>query len=480
MNPTVSTPEPTSGSGERNPSRTGGQVLLAARAVTKSFSGPEGTHRVLDGIDLEVHEGEIVALLGKSGSGKSTLLRLFAGLIAPTTGHVEHRGSPLSGPNPGTSMVFQSFALLPWETVQQNVELGLQARGLKGEEAASRALSAIDLIGLDGFESAYPKELSGGMRQRVGFARAIVTDPEVLLMDEPFSALDVLTAENLRGELLEIWDRTDLSIGAIVIVTHNIEEAVLLADRIVVLGSNPGQIKARLDVDLPRPRDRRTIEFEVLINHLYRIMSGRDGGVDDVEEVDGQTTNSRRTPVSVRLPIASVDGISGLAEILADLGICTVAEVADDLGLEVDDFLPLVDALDMLDFAEIEEGRIRLTPIGEAFAGATIQVSKEIFATAAMDKAPLVAVIVNGLSRTESGVLRPGFFRDVLRGQLSDSEIQAQLDTAIDWGRYSELYEYDADHDELRLGDPGGGGGPGGADGAGARDGAEGPGRAGG
>ncbi|MGB3410672.1 MAG: nitrate/sulfonate/bicarbonate ABC transporter ATP-binding protein [Microthrixaceae bacterium] len=441
------------GPSQRNVDRDDRTVLLAARDVKKSFDSPDGPHPVLDGIDFEVRAGEIVALLGKSGSGKSTLLRLFAGLIPPSDGWIEQRGKPLVGTNPGTSMVFQSFALLPWETVQQNVELGLQAQGVAREEAARRALIAIDLIGLDGFESAYPKELSGGMRQRVGFARAIVTDPEVLLMDEPFSALDVLTAENLRGELLEIWDRTDISIQAIVMVTHNIEEAVLLADRIVVLGSNPGRIKASLTVDLPRPRDRRTIEFEVMVNHLYRIMTGRDV-VEVIERTaSDETPDTRRTPVSAPLPLASVDGLSGLAEILADLGTCTVAEVADDLGLEVDDFLPLIDALEMLDFAEVEDGSIALTAAGVTFAGANIQASKEIFATAVKRNAPLVGVILNGLTRTNTGVLRQGFYRDVLRGHFNDAEVEAQLDTAIDWGRYSELYEYDADHDELRLGD---------------------------
>jgi NitT/TauT family transport system ATP-binding protein len=245
-----------------------GTVLLSARAVTKSFDTAEGPKAVLEGIDLEVRAGEILALLGKSGSGKSTLLRCFAGLISPSSGIVEYRGRPLTGTNPGTSMVFQTFALLPWETVQQNVEIGLEARGVPATERTQRALAAIDLIGLDGFETAYPKELSGGMRQRVGFARALVTNPEVLLMDEPFSALDVLTAENLRGELLEIWQRDDIPIEAIVIVTHNIEEAVILADRTVVLGSNPGRIKATLPVVLPYPRDRRSPEFEGLVDSL--------------------------------------------------------------------------------------------------------------------------------------------------------------------------------------------------------------------
>ena len=237
-----------------------GTLLIDVDQVTKTFDTLDGPLPVLDGVSLEVRAGEIVALLGKSGSGKSTLLRCVAGLIAPSSGTVAFRGEPVNGPNAGTAMVFQSFALLPWLTVQQNVELGLEARGVEPGERAQRADRAIDLIGLDGFESAYPKELSGGMRQRVGFARALVVEPEVLLMDEPFSALDVLTAENLRGELLELWDNDEFPVEAIVLVTHNIEEAVLLADRVIVLGSNPGRIKAELPVVLPRPRDRNAPE----------------------------------------------------------------------------------------------------------------------------------------------------------------------------------------------------------------------------
>jgi NitT/TauT family transport system ATP-binding protein len=426
-----------------------GTVLLAAREVTKTFDTAEGPKAVLEGIDLEVRVGEILALLGKSGSGKSTLLRCFAGLISPSSGTVEYRGQPLTGTNPGTSMVFQTFALLPWETVQQNVEIGLEARGVPAAECAQRALNAIDLIGLDGFETAYPKELSGGMRQRVGFARALVTNPEVLLMDEPFSALDVLTAENLRGELLEIWERDDIPIEAIVIVTHNIEEAVILADRIVVLGSNPGRIRATLEVVLPYPRDRRSPEFEGLVDTLYRTMTGRDTEPVPLPTPDG-TRDERRTPATVPLPHATVDALSGLAEILAQMRRCTLADVAEELSLEVDDFLPLVDALELLGFAEVTDGQINLTPDGITFAGADIQASKQIFAAAAQNRAPLVALIVNGLHRTDDGTLRSGFFLELLRRHFSPAEARTQLDIALDWGRYAELYEYDADHDELR------------------------------
>src|SRR6201992_1774061 len=254
-----------------------GSVIVQPESVPKTCTTPDGhALPVLDGVSFTLAEGESVALLGKSGSGKSTLLRCVAGLIAPTAGTVSYRGTPLTGANPGVAMVFQTFALLPWLTVQQNVELGLEARGVPPAERADRALKAIDTIGLDGFESAYPKELSGGMRQRVGFARAIVTEPDALLMDEPFSALDVLTAENLRNELIKLWEGHGAPVKSILIVTHNIEEAVLLADRVLVLSSNPGRIKAELAVELPRPRDRHAPRFEALVDTIYGILTGRE------------------------------------------------------------------------------------------------------------------------------------------------------------------------------------------------------------
>jgi len=262
-----------------------GAVIITAEAVTKAFTTPDGgALPVLDDISFTLAEGEIVALLGKSGSGKSTLLRCVAGLIAPSSGSVSYRGTPLTGANPGVSMVFQTFALLPWLTVQQNVELGLEARGVPQAERAERALKAIDTIGLDGFESAYPKELSGGMRQRVGFARAIVTEPDALLMDEPFSALDVLTAENLRGELVKLWEGRGAPVRSILIVTHNIEEAVLLADRVLVLSSNPGRIRAELAIELPRPRDRHAPRFEALVDTIYGILTGREDSASEAVE----------------------------------------------------------------------------------------------------------------------------------------------------------------------------------------------------
>ncbi len=296
------------------------QTIIEVSDVTKSYTSPDGSPlHVLDGISFELREGEIVALLGRSGSGKSTLLRCIAGLIAPSSGAVSYRGAVLNGANPGVAMVFQSFALLPWLTVRQNVELGLEARAVPPGERRRRAEQAIDRIGLDGFESAYPKELSGGMRQRVGFARALVVEPDALLMDEPFSALDVLTAQNLRTELLHLWAGHDFPTKAVLIVTHNIEEAVTLADRIFVLGSNPGRIRSEVQVPMPQPRDRNEARFQELVDEIYDIMTGPDQRVPS-HVADTSTSVAERSPVESPLPEVTVGGMSGLIEILAGRG----------------------------------------------------------------------------------------------------------------------------------------------------------------
>ncbi|MFE2064390.1 nitrate/sulfonate/bicarbonate ABC transporter ATP-binding protein [Streptomyces sp. NPDC059467] len=429
-----------------------GDLLLETVGLTKSYAGAAGELPVLSGIDLQVRAGEVVALLGKSGSGKSTLLRCLAGLVPASSGTVTYKNTPLTGANPGTAMVFQTFALLPWLTVQQNVELGLEAKGVGAAERAEAARQAIDLIGLDGFESAYPKELSGGMRQRVGFARALVVEPDVLMMDEPFSALDVLTAENLRGELMELWESGQFPTRAIVLVTHNIEEAVLMADRIVVLGSRPyGTIREVFEVGLDRPRDRNSAAFEDLIDCVHRTMTGRQKegrtpGRAEAVELD------KRTPANTPLPQASVDGLFGLAEMVLNRGgRCDLADLADDLGLEIDDILPQVDALDLLAFTTLTGDDLLLTETGERFADADVQESKKIFAEAVLGHAPLVQLITRSLRQNPGRALRAGFFRDVLAHHFTSEQVTAQLESATDWGRYAELYSYDAEPQEYRL-----------------------------
>ena len=353
-------------------------------------------------------------------------------------------------------MVFQTFALLPWLTVQQNVELGLEARGVPQAERTDRALKAIDTIGLDGFESAYPKELSGGMRQRVGFARAIVTEPDALLMDEPFSALDVLTAENLRNELVKLWEGRGAPVKCILIVTHNIEEAVLLADRVLVLSSNPGRIMAELTVDLPRPRDRHAPRFEALVDNIYGILTGREQAAAAAIEAEPAAAQApgqpAATPISTPLPNVTPGGLGGLLEILAARGGKDgLAEIAEDLSFEVDDLLPLTDAAVLLHMARIGGSDIELTPEGREFAAADILTSKQLFARHAAKRAPLVRTIVQALAATDDHTLREGFFLDVLRRGFAPQEARSQLDTAIDWGRYAELYDYDSDDEELTL-----------------------------
>ena len=427
-----------------------GPVILEARGVTKVFTTPDGRALpVLDGVSLTLREGEIVALLGRSGSGKSTFLRCIAGLIAPSAGTVYYRGTPLNGANPGVAMVFQSFALLPWLTVQQNVELAMEAREVPLAARHERALRAIDLIGLDGFESAYPKELSGGMRQRVGFARALAVEPDALLMDEPFSALDVLTAANLRGELIRLWQGKEFPTKAVLIVTHNIEEAVQLADRILVLSSNPGRIKAELPNPVPQPRDRHNPVFEQLVDTVYGILTGREEAA--ASAVASAAVSA--TPSEVPLPEVSAGGLSGLLEILAARGGSDgLAELADDLSFEVDDLLPLVDAAVLLGLAEVHDADLEITDAGREFATADINSSKMLFGKLAAERAPLIKAILNGLRATADGTLREGFFLDLLRRGFSDDEARQQLDIAIDWGRYGELFEYDKESGQLVLG----------------------------
>jgi NitT/TauT family transport system ATP-binding protein len=426
-------------------------VIISATSLTKTFTSPDGSPlHVLDDITLDLHEGEIVALLGRSGSGKSTLLRCLAGLIAPSSGEVTYRGTPLNGANPGVSMVFQSFALLPWLTVAQNVELGLEAQGVPPAERRVRAEAAIDRIGLDGFESAFPKELSGGMRQRVGFARALVVEPDALLMDEPFSALDVLTAQNLRAELLRLWSEPDFPTKAMLIVTHNIEEAVILADRIFVLGSNPGRIRSLIKCPFAQPRDRHDEAFAALVDEIYGIMTERRVAVETPVTAAASSTES--TPTDVPLPEATVGGMSGLLEILeARGGREDLPRLAHELTFEVDDLLPLVDAAQLLGLAEVADADIEITDLGREFVTADILRSKEIFARQAEERAPLVRAILRSLRATKDGTLGEGFFLDLLRRGFSEEEVHTQLDIAIQWGRYGELFDFDANTGQLTL-----------------------------
>lgn len=426
-------------------------TLISVDNVSKRFPLPDGKGEftVLDGVSLTVRAGEVVALLGRSGSGKSTLLRIMSGLIRPSQGAVCSNGVPLRGANPNLAMVFQSFALLPWLTVQDNVELGLAARHVARSERRERAIKAIDIVGLDGFESAYPKELSGGMKQRVGFARAFVLEPEVLFMDEPFSALDVLTAENLRGEIDDLWNAGTFPSKSILIVTHNIEEAVYLADRVVILGSKPGRIRGELPINLPRPHDRSHPRFKVLVDYIYAAMTNPDIEVS-AEIGAGRSAASAAkptlSPFARPLPHVRVGGISGLLELIVEKGeeIDDIPVLAERLQLAVDDLLPLLDAAVMLGFAQVANGDVRLTPVGRDFATTTILRSKDLFRQQAMARIPVLNAIVLTLREKANGAMRSDFFLGIWDDYFPIEEAERQLATAVDWGRYGELFEYDA------------------------------------
>jgi NitT/TauT family transport system ATP-binding protein len=423
------------------------EAIIRAERVEKYYAQPsENRIQVIAPTDLSVVPGEIVALLGPSGSGKSTLLRMLTGLSTPSAGEVYWHEKPISTVEVNVSIVFQSFALFPWLTVLDNVEAVLKARGMEKDERRRRSLKMLDTVGLDGFQAAYPKELSGGMRQRVGFARALVVEPEVLFMDEPFSALDVLTAENLRSELLELWENKTLPTRSIFIVTHNIEEAVLLADRIIVLGRNPGRIRTDFRVGLPYPRDRKAPQFTQLVDYIYKVLTQPDEAPPDLPEApNAKATGAPRANPYQMLPHARPGGIAGLLELLIDHnGKDDIYRLADDLAFEIDDLLPIVDAARLLGFLTVHEGDAEITPIGMEYANSEILHQKEVFRKAAVENVLLLRQIVRAVETKSDGTVSEEFFHDVLDEQFTEEETVRQLETAISWGRYAELFDFDA------------------------------------
>jgi NitT/TauT family transport system ATP-binding protein len=442
------------------------EVLLEARNVTKSFASKEKRRRstslplVLDNIQLQINAGEFVAILGPSGSGKSTLLRILAGLLKPTTGQVLFKGVPQYGANPHLAIVFQSFALFPWLTVLQNVELGLQAQDLTRTQRLKLSLAAIDLIGLDGFEDAYPKELSGGMRQRVGFARALVVEPELLFMDEPFSALDVLTAANLRKELLGLWQSKSMPTRAIVMVTHNIDEAVSMADRILVLGANPGRIRCELP---GLPNDQRSVQSQQhneMADLIYRIMTSPKEDVTAIleksipEAKTGPLVSHHTHPYQV-LPHVAISDVTGLVELVQTRGGREdLYQIGRLLHLNVDDLLPIVEATDILDMAETEEGDLVLTSAGQHFAEAGVLEEKKVFRDQALSHIQILRQIVRALEGAPGHTLPEEYFLSLLDEYFDEDEAHEQLDTAINWGRYAELFSFQDDRGVFRLEEP--------------------------
>jgi NitT/TauT family transport system ATP-binding protein len=430
-------------SGENN------EPILEGRELEKFYVQPDGGRiEVISPINLKIMPGKILALLGPSGCGKSTLLRMLTGLSRPSAGEVLWHGRKLEDEPPNVGIVFQSFALFPWLTVLQNVEAPLEARGVPPIDRHQRALHILDAVGLDGFENAYPKELSGGMKQSVGFARALVIEPEVLFMDEPFSALDVLTAETLRGELLELWDDKKIPTRAIFIVTHNIEEAVVLADRVIVLASNPARIREDFEITLPQPRSRKSGPFEGLVDHIYRVLTQPDirhempAEMKPAAELPGVATPS---PRYLMLPHVRAGGVAGFLEILVDHGgRQDLHRISHQLMLESDDLLPIAAACALLGFATVDQGDAEITKLGREFAAADIQRRKQVFREAVLAHVPLLQQMASALQAKADGTMPLEFFHDLLDEHFSDDEVRRQLDTAIQWGRYAELFDYDS------------------------------------
>jgi NitT/TauT family transport system ATP-binding protein len=423
------------------------EAIIRAEKIEKYYAQPsENRIQVIAATDLKIVPGEILALLGPSGSGKSTMLRMLSGLSKPSAGQVFWHGRPISQSQINVSIVFQSFALFPWLTVVENVEAPLQARGIAPDERRERSMKMLDTVGLSGFEAAYPKELSGGMRQRVGFARALVVEPEVLFMDEPFSALDVLTAENLRSELLELWGNKTMPTQAVFIVTHNIEEAVLLADRIIVLGRNPGHIRTDFRVQIPQPRDRKAEAFTQLVDYIYKVLTRPD--VAPAEAPDQQLGKKARDQRQMKyqmLPHARPGGIAGLLELLIDKGgRDDIYRLADDLAFEIDDLFPIVEAAQLLGFLRIEEGDAAITPTGEEFGNSEILRQKELFHDAALENVLLLRQIRRALETKSDHTVPEDFFLDVLDEQFTEEEALRQVETAVTWGRYAEMFDFDA------------------------------------
>jgi NitT/TauT family transport system ATP-binding protein len=424
------------------------QTIIEAHQLEKRFQLPDGKDvQVIAPVDLSIETNTILALLGPSGSGKSTLLRMLSGLAEPTNGTVLWHGKPFDAVDRNIGIVFQSFALFPWLTVLENVEVPLQAKGLEHTEQHRQALSALAMVGLKGFENAYPKELSGGMKQRVGLARALAVQPEVLFMDEPFSALDVLTAENLRRELIELWIEHRIPTRSIFLVTHNIEEAVLLADRVIVLGKNPAKIRADFRVSLPQPRDRKSAEFLLYVDYIYKVMT-------QPELEFGRLTKlpALNRPRFQTLPHATAGGMAGLLEFLNDRdGQEDLYHLAEELLMEVDDLFPIVDEAVILGFAQSSQGDVQITPAGKEFADADIVTRKKIFRNALLTHVTLIQQIRNALERKSDHKVPLEFFRDILDEHFPQEEAQRQLDTALNWGRYAEIFSYDAESDRLFL-----------------------------
>ncbi len=422
-----------------------GAVLLEAEHVTQRYALPNGEMlEALHDVSLTVREREIVAFVGPSGCGKSTLLRSMVGLTRPTAGVVRYRGQPVDGVLASASMVFQSFALLPWLTVEQNVGMGLEARGLKRGAQLEAVTRAIDLVGLSGFEQAYPRELSGGMKQRVGFARALAVEPEILFMDEPFGALDALTAENLRSQVVDLWQDPATGVSTLVVVTHGVDEAVFLAGRIVVFGTNPGHIREVLDNPLPYPRDVRSPAFARMVDRLHAILTATL--LPEAERVGGPV--GRLVP----LPRVHVSEVLGLLDHLATRADASgsVFEIAEQLGVDYDRMTSVVRAAEQLGWVVTPGEIVRLTPAGRALVAAD-EADRKGVARTKIEAHPLFQRLLTMLRESEEGVIDDDEVLADLTIKFPFTRPQSLFRTVVEWGRFAELLDHQTKAGRLVL-----------------------------
>ena len=425
-------------------------VLVELKHIHQVYGSGDQTFTAIRDVNLSLNDREFAALIGPTGCGKSTLLRILTGLQPPTSGQVLYRGQPLKGVNPQATIVFQTFALFPWLTVQENVEVALRARGVPPKLRTTRAVDLLDRVGLDGFETAYPRELSGGMLQKVGFARAMAVEPELLCLDEPFSSLDVLSAESLKGELLELWTSGNIPTRAILMATHNIEEAVFLADRIMVMDKDPGRLIMDLKVDLPHPRQRKDPRLVNVVDRIYMVLAGHTQPEHlELGTAPGEPGRTRA------LPHINIDDLAGLLEHLDAMpqNRADIYALAQELQVNSDDLLRLIEAAELLGFASVAYGDITLNLLGETFAEASIRGRKEIFATR-IRRLPLFKWLLSMLAATDRKQLEWDVIQKALELEFHESEAERQLETAIDWGRYAELLAYD-DSSQILFLEPG-------------------------
>ncbi len=421
-------------------------ALCEARNVSHEYQMPSGGKlRVLDNINVAINPSEVVALLGPSGSGKSTILRILAGLITPTQGEVFYRGRKVDGLTPGVAIVFQSFALYPWMTVQENVEIVLRAAGLDPDETRSRSERVVRTVGLAGFEEAYPRELSGGMKQRLGIARALSVDPEILFMDEPFSHVDALTAESLRAEVLDLWAPTNKNPSSILMVSHDINEVVYMASRIIVLSSHPGRVRTIVENPLPRPRDQRSREFERLVAYLHEIIT--KGELPDV----APEVRRRESTTIQALPSSTTSEIAGLLEYLeSHEGRDDLFEISAEFHLEFGRVITITKAAEILSFVDTPQQDVVLTPLGWQWLRAGLEDRKRIWREQLL-KIKLFRDLYTRLQQNPEEAISADDVKETIILSLPHENYEVMFDTIVRWARFGDLFAYDEDTEKITM-----------------------------